>query len=219
MHLMFSFVNTALVPLSQTSLTNRREMVKLSNTTLANLEQKINNIIQKTLDVIINYIASLLSKQRKQDYKPRDDEVSLTTLQTPTCLSVCGFIQRVHSTAAESLDGANLEGFLSEIGTGFRGLLLDHLKRFQVNQAGGIMLSKDITKYYDVIDKWDVANLKDSFELVQEIGNLFVVGPAALKDRMRDGVLSKVRPNILRPYLIRREDYASAGIEKIIMSD
>jgi hypothetical protein len=50
MHLMFSFINTALVPLSQTSLTNRREMVKLSNTTLANLEQKINNIIQKTLD-------------------------------------------------------------------------------------------------------------------------------------------------------------------------
>jgi hypothetical protein len=50
MHLMFSFINTALIPLSQTSLTTRREMVKLSNTTLASLETKINNIIQKTVN-------------------------------------------------------------------------------------------------------------------------------------------------------------------------
>lgn len=50
MHLMFSFINTALNPLSQTSLTTRREMIKLTNTTLASLEQKINTIIQKTVD-------------------------------------------------------------------------------------------------------------------------------------------------------------------------
>jgi hypothetical protein len=50
MHLMFSFINTALIPLSQTSLTTRREMVKLSNTILASLETKINNIIQKTVN-------------------------------------------------------------------------------------------------------------------------------------------------------------------------
>lgn len=50
MHLMFSFVNTALIPLSQTSLTTRREMGKLTNTVLMSLEQKINNIIQRTVD-------------------------------------------------------------------------------------------------------------------------------------------------------------------------
>lgn len=50
MHLMFSFINTALIPLSQTSLTTRREIGKLTNTTLMNLEQKINNVIQRTID-------------------------------------------------------------------------------------------------------------------------------------------------------------------------
>lgn len=50
MHLMFSFINTALIPLSQTSLTTRRDMSKLSTSTLSNLEQKINTIIQKTID-------------------------------------------------------------------------------------------------------------------------------------------------------------------------
>lgn len=48
----------------------------------------------------------------------------------------------MYEVAKESLDGANLDGFLNEIGSGFRMLLLDHLKKYQVNQAGGIMLSK-----------------------------------------------------------------------------
>lgn len=50
MHLMFSFINTALIPLSQTSLTTRRDMLKLSNNALAGLERKINNVIQKSID-------------------------------------------------------------------------------------------------------------------------------------------------------------------------
>jgi hypothetical protein len=92
--------------------------------------------------VVINYLGILLSKQKKQDYKPKDDEVILTTLQTPTCLSVCAFLTKVHTVALESLDGENLLGFLNEIGQGLRGFLLEHLKKFPVNQAGAIMLSK-----------------------------------------------------------------------------
>ncbi|PWW74402.1 exocyst complex component Sec10 [Tuber magnatum] len=216
MHLMFSFVNTALIPLSQTSLTTRREMGKLTNTTLMSLEQKINNVIQRTIDVVLAYIAVLLAKQKKQDFRPKDDDVSLTTLQTPTCLAVCAFLQKVAEILNESLDGANLESFLSEIGSGFRGLLLDHLKKYQVNQAGGIMLSKDIARYQDVVNKWGVVTINESFELLVEIGNLFVVGPAAVKDRMRDGVLSRVRPHLLKPYLVRRDDFTAAGIEKMV---
>lgn len=39
--------------------------------------------------------------------------------------------------------------------------------------------------------------------------------PNAIKERMRDGVLTKVKPHLLKPYLMRRDDYTSAGIEKI----
>jgi len=161
----------------------------------------------------------LLAKQKKQDFRPKDDDVSLTTLQTPTCLSVCVFLQKVAEISNGSLDGTNLESFLSEIGSGFRGLLLEHLKKYQVNQAGGIMLSKDIAKYQDVVNKWGVMTINESFELLVEIGNLFVVGPAAVKDRMRDGVLSRVRPYFLRPYLLRRDDFTAAGIEKMLVSE
>jgi hypothetical protein len=84
----------------------------------------------------------LLATQKKLDYRPKDDEITLTTLQTTTCLSVCAFLQKVHAVATEALDGTNLDRFLDEIGSGFRGLLLEHYKKFQVNQAGAIMLSK-----------------------------------------------------------------------------
>lgn len=129
---------------------------------------------------------------------------------------------------------------MNEIGSGFRGLLLDHLKKYQVNQAGGIMLSKDIAKYQDVVSKWGVVTISESFELLVEIGNLFVVGydpslfkasikrlfiltqclrPAAVKERMRDGVLSRVRPHLLKPYLVRRDDFTAAGIDKMVSYD
>jgi len=99
----------------------------------------------------------------------------LTNIQE-ACLSVCAFLEKVAEISNESLDGTNLESFLNEIGSGFRGLLLDHLKKYQVNQAGGIMLSKDIAKYQDVVNKWGVVTISESFELLVEIGNLFVVG-------------------------------------------
>lgn len=129
---------------------------------------------------------------------------------------MCAFLDKVHKVATDSLDGANLDGFLNEVGTGFRGFLLEHLKKFQVNQAGAIMLAKDITAYRELVDRWGVATLRDGFELLVEIANLFVVGPAAMGGRMRDGVLARVKPGILKPYLMKRDDYVSKGIEKIV---
>ncbi|KAF8475948.1 exocyst complex component Sec10-like protein [Kalaharituber pfeilii] len=219
MHLMFSFINTALIPLASASLTVRREMTILTNSSIAGLEAKINAIIQKTLDVVLTWIAQLLNKQKKQDYRPKDDDVSLTTLQTPTCLSIRQFLERVHTVAKESLDGANLDSFLTELGCGLRNLLLEHMKKFQINAAGGLMLTKDIASYHALVKSWSVKEVREGFELLHEIANLFVVNAGGLKDRLKDSVLARVKPQLLRPYLAKREDYGSAGIEKLLSSD
>lgn len=42
--------------------------------------------------------------------------------------------------------------------------------------------------------------------------------PTAIKERMRDGVLSRVKPHFLRPYLAKREDFTSSGIDKMVGS-
>lgn len=176
MHLMFTFINTALIPLASTSLTVRREMTILTNSSLSAMESKVNTLIQKTIDLVLAYISTLLSRQKKQDFRPKDDDVSLTTLRTPVCQSVTLFLQKVYDTATQALDGANLEFFLVEVGSGFRTLLLEHFKKYQVNAAGALMVTKDVSAYHEVVRGWNVAVLKESFELLQELSSLFVIG-------------------------------------------
>lgn len=218
MHLMFSFITTALIPLASSALTVRREMTILTNASIAGLESKINAVEQKTLDIVLAWITQLLSKQKKQDYRPKDDDVSLTTLQSSTCQSIITFLNKVHNLATSTLSGQNLNSFLTELGSSLLGLLLEHIKKFTINAAGGLMLTKDMSAYHVLIKGWGVKELREGFELLHEIAKLFVVGQGALRERLADksGVLAKVRHVQLKVWLCKREDYASAGIEKLL---
>ena len=82
------------------------------------------------------------------------------------------------------------------------------------------MATKDISKYNELFRNW---NLDESFqptlEVLTEIGNIFVIGPDALRERMRgkQGVLGGVwDKGDLRPYVLRREDSNSIGIQSVL---
>ncbi|KAF8449775.1 exocyst complex component Sec10-like protein [Terfezia claveryi] len=218
MTLMFGFINTALIPLASASLTVRREMMILNNASVSLLEGKIDRVVQKTLDVVLGWIGGLLGKQKKSDYRPKDDDVSLTTLQTLTAASIVAFLTKVHAVAVATLSGQNLTAFLIELAASLLNLVLEHMKKFTVNAAGGIMLTKDVSAYHVVVKGWGIKEVREGWEFAQEVANLFVVGQAALRERLADkvGVLSRVRPVMLKVWLCRREDYVSAGIEKLL---
>lgn len=80
------------------------------------------------------------------------------------------------------------------------------------------MLIKDIVFYQNMFAKWETGgdSLREGFELLQEIGNLYVVPANTLKDRLRDGLLGRAKRELLIPYLQRREDYMTSGIDLII---
>ena len=218
MTLMFGFINTALIPLASASLTVRREMMILTNASVGVLEGKVERVVQKTLDVVLGWISGLLAKQKKGDYRPKDDDVSLTTLQTPTAASIVAFLSKVHGVAVSTLSGQNISAFLIELGASFLSLVLEHMKKFTVNAAGGIMLTKDVGAYHAVVKSWGIKEIREGWEFAHEVANLFVVGQGALRERLADkgGVLSKVRPGMLKVWLCRREDYSGAGIEKLL---
>lgn len=102
----------------------------------------------------------------------------------------------------------NAETFLTEIGVAFHGLLLDHLRKYTVSAAGGIMLTKDLAMYQDAISTFGIPVLSDRFEMLRQLGNLFIVQASVLKSYMREGHLAKIDERLLRPYLLRRADYA-----------
>src|SRR5271154_4470572 len=140
-----------------------------------------------------------------------------------TCDSVFKFLSSFHSHASLALDGTNLTVFLTEIGVGFRTQLLEHFKKFQVNATGALMVTKDMTKYIDLLRSWPLdASFTPSLEILAEIGNLFVIGSEALRERLRGGAgggaLAGGGKEDLRPYVLRRKDCMSVGIQSVLNS-
>lgn len=226
LHLMLTTVQMLLLPLAATNLTIRRDLEKQTNSFVDRMEGKIDSVLQKTLDSALAWTSRLLSNQKKTDFRPKDDtNLQLDQLQTATCQSIFRFLDRLHSRAKLSLSGRVLTSFSLALALGLRTLLLQHFKSYPVSLTGALVVSKDITKYIELLKSWDLpsgaASFDPSCEVLTEIANLFVIGPEALRDRLRNfgvgvGALQGVDKGDLRPYILRREDSASVGVQAVL---
>ena len=122
------------------------------------------------------------------------------------------FLAKAYSLATTALNGSNLTSFSTELARGVLSQLLEHFKKFQVNAAGGLMMTKDLAQYTATLRTFSVSPaMASSIDLLPEIGTLFVVGPEALRERLRgpEGV-------DLRAYVQRREDVGSVGLQSVL---
>ena len=88
LYLMNTCVRTVLIPLASANVTIRRDMEKTANRAMDRLEDKVNSIVQRSIDVVITWVNKLLARQNKADFRPRDDTLGgssswLEQLQTP----------------------------------------------------------------------------------------------------------------------------------------
>ncbi|WEW58568.1 Exocyst complex component 5 [Emydomyces testavorans] len=245
-HLMMTCINTVLIPLAASNITIRRDMEKKTNFAMNRIEEKVNAIEQKTVDVALAWVSRVLSGQKKNDFRPKEGVTEAGTgwlemLQTPTCASISGFLTRLHSITLTSLpsSGSNIKIFLTEIALGTRALLLDHFKKFPVNGPGGLMVTKDMTRYTELLRSWDIGEgvkgIGGALDVLLEVGSLFVVGPEALRERIRAGTTggsgggsgsgtgsSQGKSNTtlsvqeVRAYVLRREDSGSVGMQSVL---
>ncbi|GAB7364099.1 hypothetical protein MBLNU230_g4651t1 [Neophaeotheca triangularis] len=224
LHLMLTTIELLLLPLAAPNVTVKRDLDKQTAAFVDRAEGKIDTILQRTLDTSLSWTARLLSGQKKTDFKPRDDtNLQLDQLQTPTCQAVFAFLSRLHSRASTALSGRVLASFSLELAIGLRGLLLSHFKSYQVSLTGALVVSKDITKYIELLRSWGLPQSFDpSLEVLTEIANLFVIGPEALRDRLRNfggaGGLVGVEKSDLRPFVLRREDSGSVAVAAVLNS-
>ena len=129
----------------------------------------------------------------------------------------------MHNLALIALSpSANLTAFLTELAVHVRGLLLEHFQKFQVSASGGLMVTKDMSKYCELLRGWALEPaFEPSLEILPLIGNLFVIGPEALRERLKGksggsgGMWDKAD---LRPYVMRRDDVGSVGIQSVLSS-
>ncbi|KAK5131904.1 hypothetical protein LTR08_000492 [Meristemomyces frigidus] len=222
LHLMLTTIQMLLLPLAASNLTICRDLEKHTNSFVERMETKVDNVLQRTIDSTLAWSARLLSAQRKTDFRPRDDTtLQLDQLQTQTCQALSTFLSRLHSRTASALSGRVLSSFNLELAIALRALLLQHFKSFTVSLTGALVVSKDITKYIELLRSWELPGSFDpSLEVMTEIANLFVIGPEALRDRLRGfggaGGLQGVEKGDLRPYVLKREDAGSVGVLAVL---
>lgn len=81
-------------------------------------------------------------------------------------------------------------------------------------------MTKDISKYIELFKGWEVEScFRPSLEVLTEIGNIFVIGPEALRERLRGkaGTMGALwEKGDMRPYLLRRDDAGSVGVQSVL---
>ena len=118
-HIWQRYASTALLPLAGSNTTTRREMITTNSHNVVRMEGKISTLIQKAIDNIIAYLAFLLTKQKRNDYKPKDDELSFARTNTEPCTLSSEFLETVRDVVRENLSGKNAEAFMTEVGVSF----------------------------------------------------------------------------------------------------
>ena len=228
-NIMSRFINTVLIKLAETNTTVRRSMELQAKTGVERIELKTSNIIRSTITIVLNWVGKVLATQKKLDFRPKDSDLDggragsgyLESLQTATCLSICNFLSRVATLSAMAIDGQNLEIFSCELAIGIRDLLFEHFKKWQVNATGGLMVTKDISKYVSTLKGWSLnKDTEAGIEVLSEIGNIFIIGPEALRERSRNlqpgGAGKKLQKADFRAFVLKRDDYGSVGIQSVL---
>lgn len=117
-------------------------MVVFNNQTVSRIEGAANTFLQKMIDcefpfpyfwsigyitrtllAIVAWLSIQLSKQKKGDFAPRNDDLSFARVNTEPCEGCCELLEKVGDGARESLSGKNLEVLLTEIGVAFHRLV------------------------------------------------------------------------------------------------
>ena len=82
------------------------------------------------------------------------------------------------------------------------------------------MVTKDLSKYIELLRSWNLdASFQPSLEVLTEIGNIFVIGPEALRERLRGkgaGQGGLWEKGDLRPFVLRRDDAGSVGVQSVL---
>ncbi|KHJ31368.1 putative exocyst complex component sec10 [Erysiphe necator] len=214
------FINTALIPLAESNATIRRSMETQTKIAIERIEEKISNIIKSTLTVAIHWVTRLLANQKRTDFRPKDTDL-VETLQTVTCLSISTFLTRLSQIITQTINGNNLEVFSSTLALNIRDLIFEHFKKFQVNATGGLFVTQDISKYISTLKCFPLSNeAASSIEVLSEIGNFFILGPEALREKSRNLQPSsggkKLQKADFRAFVLKRDDSGSVGIQSII---
>jgi hypothetical protein len=69
------------------------------------------------------------------------------------------------------------------------------------------LLDRDIKSYQDVINSFSIVALRERFDFLRQLGNVFLVRPETIKSYISENQLGRIDINLLKPYLALRSDW------------
>lgn len=198
------------------------ECVKRKLQVLAQLELKLNEGLEKSLNNCINWIKTTLAvDQKRTDFKPENEELT-PAVSTGACSKVCKFIKTVTCKILDCLDGENVEFVYTEFGKRFYNAIYEHLQKFEFSSIGAMVAISDVKAYSSAIrvqsrengtkSMPDGKTVEDMFRTLHNLCNLWVVPPENLKQLCGDDGLSGVDPSILDMFVQLRADFKTSRL-------
>ncbi|PIA17817.1 exocyst complex component Sec10 [Coemansia reversa NRRL 1564] len=194
-----------------------RDIVAEKNQLMSRVELSLNLITNKLIGVCTQWIGSILGKQRKGDFRPAEDDFTAFEMGTQPCRQCTDFLRRVEQACQQNLGTENQERVLADVGNALHRVLMEHLRKYVVSIGGGLVLAKDVSRYREVITSFGVPALNDKFAVLQDISNIFLVQPTALKSLLDEGPLSRLDRATLQAFVQMREDSRSSSLVKQFM--
>ena len=185
-----------------------REIVTRKNDQMNRIEDVSSKLVSRVIDQIKNVFVSILMKQKKLDFKPKDDCI---LENSSVCTSICDVLNQLPD-ASTYLDGENYTRFVTAIATHLHVLLMSHYKKFSVNIHGAIILNNDLNKIKDLIKVFGVDEVDEMYQVLKDIGGLFLVKAEEIKGYVIDGnKLGRIELKKLYPYISMRSDFGTLG--------
>ncbi|ODQ80096.1 hypothetical protein BABINDRAFT_35695 [Babjeviella inositovora NRRL Y-12698] len=214
LYLFSTCVSQVILPMSINAPAIKERISAMVNGYIAKCEVSISILLKDTLRLVSNKIAYILAnKQRKKDFtgdKIMNDD-------TEACEILDDFLTNVHDSVARYLTGEgetnnNLISFLTHVGTNFLKQLLHHFTKFQVNETGALILTKDIVQYQNLIGGWKIDALTSQFAILKEVASLFSVNVELLESLIQEGKLKGLSRNMIDSYMQKRTDLTKNGV-------
>jgi len=181
------------------------------------LEIKLNQGMERILSSMVNYLKFLLnSEQKKTDFRPESEMMGAMT-QTSACQKCCRYIKSVLPELKLGLDGKNLELVLTEFGTRFHKMLLEHMYQYTFSDVGAMIALCDINEYRHTIKEFKIPLVERLFGVLLALVNLLVVQPDNLKEVGNDEQLADLDKTVLQQFVQLRADYKGLKLGKVFV--
>lgn len=66
---------------------------------------------------------------------------------------------------------------------------------------------RDLALYQDTVSSFSLPALNDRFEMLRQLGNVFIVQPDILRSYLNEAYLARIENRLLRPFVVMRSDY------------